>query len=157
MVTREWPPDPGTLETRSAFIANLLATQQWVRGETAPELAAAWGLTQKKIENIASEASRFLKILGERDAVMDVVRIHAVRWLEEAGPDRVAAAKLLVDTVGGFAQRHEVKLELGGKSDAEIFMLTLQEIKADPELRAQAIAFLTSDAETPILTEGRSE
>jgi hypothetical protein len=152
-VAREPWADPGDRTRRVFFIARLMAGQQWERGVTDKELAEDWALPVKGIHAYSTEAARHLKLLGEREALLELVRIGAASRLDGAeDPAFVTLSRLLVDTVGGFTQRHEMKVELSGKSEAELFRMMLAEIKADPELCAQAIAFLTGSA--PLLTEG---
>jgi hypothetical protein len=68
--TLEWPPeDPGTAMGRLHLVAQVMSSGLWKRGETAPELAKAWGLSTSTVEDYSAEASRWLKALTDPDEV----------------------------------------------------------------------------------------
>ncbi len=52
---------PRTREERVLHCMALMASGRWVRGETAPELAAEWGVHLGTLEHISGEASRRVK------------------------------------------------------------------------------------------------
>jgi len=155
-VTRELHPRFDTVTARVWYVVELMAECRYERGVTSRELAADWGLSVKSTEEYAAQASRHLELLGQRDHVLQLVRTRAAKWIDQPAPDRVPAAKLLIETVGGIVQKHEHKVELSNRSDTELLGLCLLELKSDPELRKKAIAFLTSDDPSPmhLLTDG---
>jgi phosphate uptake regulator len=156
-VTREIHPRQDTVSARVRYVIELMASGLYERGVTSRELAADWGLSVKSTEEYAAQASRHLELLGQREHVLQMVRNRAAQWIDQFGPDRVPAAKLLIETVGGIVQRHEHKVELSNRSDAELFVLCMTEIRSDPALRAKAIAFLQSEsADVALLTEGEA-
>lgn len=114
-----------------------MATFQWVRGETAIDLAEAWGVDRHHIESLSGEAGRFLALLGERDEVLGMVREASSAWLAEGGQDRVQAARLLVDTVGGFTQKQEITVkEIDGLPPRQVRELVILELVKDDEAAA---------------------
>lgn len=114
-----------------------MATFQWVRGETALDLAEAWGVDRHHIESLSGEAGRFLALLGERDEVLGMVREASSAWLAEGGQDRVQAARLLVDTVGGFVAKSEVTIkEIAGLPLRRVHELVILELVKDDEAAA---------------------
>lgn len=154
-VTREIHEDPGKGPPRVRYIVDLMVTGQYERGITVLDLAEDWKLSVKTVEHYTTQASRHLELLGNREHVMQLVQSHAARWIAESGPDRVSASKLLLETVGGIVQRHEHKHEVSQRSDAELFLMVLSEIRADPALREKAIKFLTAESvDAALLTEG---
>lgn len=154
-VTREHPPCPETRLERVMYVRDLMVRQQWVTGETGVELAQEWELTRNCVERYAAEASQSLKLLDSKEHVLTLVRTEAEKWIRESGADRVASAKLLAETHGGITQRHEHKVEVSQRSDSELFLLVLSEIRADPSLREKAIAFLTAESpDVALLAEG---
>lgn len=156
-VTREIHPRPDTVSARVRYVIGLMVDGRYERGITSRELAADWELSVKSTEEYASQASRHLELLGSREHVLQLVRAHAAQWVAESGGDRVPASKLLLETVGGLVQRHEHKHEGSQRSDSELFVMMLSEVRADPVLRAKAIAFLTAEQpDVALLTAGES-
>lgn len=156
-VTREIHTDPGVGLPRIRYVIELMIQGRFERGETASELAADWGLSLNAAQYYTKQAAHQLELLGERDHVLNLVRMNASKWIHEAGPDRVPASKLLLETVGGIVQRHEVKLDVHQRSERELFLLCLSEIRSDPKLRAEAIAFLQAEGDAVgLLTEGEA-
>lgn len=114
-----------------------MATFQWVRGETAIDLAEAWGVDRHHIESLSGEAGRFLALLGERDEVLGMVREASSSWLAEGGQDRVQAARLLVDTVGGFVAKSEITVkEIDGLPPRQVRELVILELVKDDDAAA---------------------
>ncbi len=156
-VTREHPPCPETRLERVMYVRDLMTRGLWVRGETAPEIAADWGVTTNCIERYAAEASHSIKLLESKDHVIGLIRDHAERWIRESGPDRVSSAKLLAETHGAITQQHKHSVEISTRSDAELFVMALVEIRNDPVLREKAIRFLSAEsADVGLLTTGES-
>lgn len=142
---------------RIRYIMDLMVSGQFERVETAIELAEDWGISLNTAHTYTTQATRQLELLGQREHVLELVRKHAADWVSEAGGDRVPAAKLLLETVGGLVQRHEHKVEVAQRSDSELFAMMLSEVRADPVLRAKAIAFLTAEnPDMELLTAGES-
>jgi hypothetical protein len=54
---------------RLHVVAQVMSSGLWKKGETAPELAKAWGLSQSTVEDYSAEASRWLKALTDPDEV----------------------------------------------------------------------------------------
>jgi hypothetical protein len=105
-----WPPAPaGKPEApeRRAFIARLMGAGLWVRGESAPQLAAHWGYATKTIEGDSAEASAFLRAAmpAAGDARAQVVAI-AQSALEDAAQekDHSKRAKVKLDAAKVIAQ-----------------------------------------------------
>lgn len=117
---------------RVRYIAHLMASRRWVRGDTAEELAEAWGTTLSNTHHMSGEAGRFLDMLGDREEILTMVRERTAAWLTEGGQDRVQAARLLVDTVGGFTQKQEVTIkEVSGLSERQWQELVILELVKD--------------------------
>lgn len=136
---------PASVAARVRYIVDLMVAGAFERSSTCHEIADEWGMRLDTVQRDAAAASNHLELLGSRDHVMSLVRANAERWIRESGQDRVPSAKLLLETVGGITQQHVIKHELAGRSEQEIFMMAMAEIKADPALRAKAIKFLQSD------------
>lgn len=155
-LTREHVPDPGSSRGRILAIIDLMVAGEFERGVTTRELQEQWGVPEGSMKGYCASASRHLELLGSREHVMQLIQVHAERWVREAGQDRVGSAKLLLETVGGITQQHIVKHELSGRSEQELLIMALTEIKSDPVLRAKAIAFLTADDhDVALLTDGK--
>lgn len=77
--------DPVRTE-RLMQIAELMARGTWVRGKTAGELAAEWGLSQSTVEDYSSEASRWVKLLERPRARLRIARAldSGIAWVEDA-------------------------------------------------------------------------
>lgn len=125
---------------RIGYIVELMRALRWVRGVTATELAEAWRLSRSVVDDYATEASRHLELLGQREVVLDVVRSSAHQWVLEAGQDRVQAARLLVDTVGGLAQKLDVSVQPAQLPDGAVIARVLTAIERAPEHHAALLA-----------------
>lgn len=141
---------------RVRYIAHLMASRRWVKGDTAEELAEAWGTTLSNTHHMSGEAGRFLTLLGDREEIMTMVRERTAAWLTEGGQDRVQAARLLVDTVGGFTAKSEVTIkEIAGLSDWQRTELAILELVQDDRASAffeeARAAYLAGRA---VVTEG---
>ncbi len=117
---RDTHPDFDRAVQRVGYIVELMANMRWERGVTAYELAEDWRIGVSLVENYSTEARRHLELLGQRENVLNIVRASAHRWVQQGDNDRVAAAKLLVDTVGGFTQKQELSVTLEQRPPAEL-------------------------------------
>lgn len=106
---------------RVRYCMHLMANLDWERGKTAHELVEDWGLKLSTVEDYAAQASRTLELLGQREELIGVVRTSAWLRLEQAEDAAfVQLSRLLVDTVGGFEQRHKVEHSLQERNPAEL-------------------------------------
>lgn len=119
-----WPPAPeGHPEApeRRAYVARLMGAGLWVRGESAPILAAHWGYAKATIEGDSAEASAFLRaaLPNAEDARAQVVAL-AQSALEDAAREtdhtrraktKLDAAKVIAQVTGAAApQRTDVRV-----------------------------------------------
>lgn len=49
-----------TVAERVEFIADVMENLQWTRGKTARELAAIWGISESRVQDLSAEASRLV-------------------------------------------------------------------------------------------------
>lgn len=122
-IPAHWPPAPeGHPEApeRRAYVFQLMAACLWVRGESAPILAAHWGYSVKTIEGDSAEASKLLRAAmpAAEDARALVVNL-ALSAAEDAATigdaskrskAKVDAGKLLAQVTGANAPvKHQVQ------------------------------------------------
>lgn len=104
-----------TVDERVDHIVEIMKRLEWVRGKSAPRLAAEWGLALSTVEGHSAEAHRLLK--ADRDEVDRNITIIATRAMvqaENAGDFQgiKAMGTLLLDVSGA---RAPAKQELTGK------------------------------------------
>lgn len=151
---RDPHPDCPNARSRVRYIVHLMAEKRWVRGETSTDLAEDWGCSRSLVETYATEASRALELLGDREAVLELVRAHAVEWLEQGENDRVQTARLLVDTVGGFSQKLDVSVSAKPHDPTEVSAGCVAWLKEhDPK----ALLAAADEVRGLVLTEGEGE
>lgn len=102
------PSDPGNTFDRVSAIVDMMVAKRWERGKSDKALSAHWKTPLSTIQNYSAEAGRFLKRIGETEAMIELAKVNAVRWMAESGKDRVGAARLLLEASGGITQKHEV-------------------------------------------------
>lgn len=103
-----------TVEERIDFIAGMMERLEWVRGKSAKQLAAQWGLAKDTVEGHAAEASR--RIVGDKDeAIRDITAgaRQLMRRMLDASDAKgfTSVANLLADVAGAKApvkQEHKV-------------------------------------------------
>lgn len=96
-------PDPGNRRARVRYVAALMASGRWKRGQTGAELADAWGVRLGRVEHDAADASLLLDMLGDREALVQriMVRLEGLAFDEDQDTrDVVAACKLMLETAG---------------------------------------------------------
>lgn len=94
---------PATTIARCLYVADLMTRGQWVRGETAADIAASWGLSKSRIEDYSTEASRWLKTLVDPEPVREKLahRLHEALDDARGQPRSVAeVAKAYMPLVG---------------------------------------------------------
>lgn len=64
------------------------------------ELAEQWGLKAKSIDQMASEAGTYLRLIGEREAMLEYCVAKLSEWIDDGDRDRVPALKLLAEVKG---------------------------------------------------------
>lgn len=76
---------PAEVAERVERIVGLMRRNEWVRGETAPELAEEWGLATNTVEQLASEASRVVaREVTDPSTVTETVALVLSRDVERA-------------------------------------------------------------------------
>lgn len=103
-----------TVEERTAYIADVMASLNWERGKTAKVLADVWGVSKSTVENYSAEASR--RVTGDaEDARRDISAgcRKLFREAVEGGVDRAKEAKavgeLWASVSGAKApERHQI-------------------------------------------------
>jgi hypothetical protein len=109
-----------------------MARGRWVKGVTLGELAEDWACASTTIEGYSSEAGRHLKLLGEREHVLDLVRAGAAERLDGAeDPAYVNLSRLLLETVGALEQKVTVRHELAQRPEHELRAMAIAELLAD--------------------------
>ncbi len=93
------PRDRRVLRCAHLLAAGRLDTQ------TRRELAEEWGLKPKSIDQMASEAGTYLRLIGEREAMLEFCVSKLSEWVDEGDRDRVPAMKLLAEVKGLLEQR----------------------------------------------------
>jgi hypothetical protein len=74
-----------TVEERIDHIVGMMERFEWVRGKSAPMLAAEWGLATNTVEHAAAEASR--RCTGDADEARRDISMGARRLLRKAIQD----------------------------------------------------------------------
>ena len=140
-------------------IMGLMSRGLWVTGETGKGLAAEWECAENTVRDYASEASRLLELLGQREEVLKVVRAAAYERLEGAEDrDLVALLRLLADTVGGFDQRLRLDVTVAAKPDGEVVAEVVRELVARDDTRELVRAALAQwDRDNGRLLEAAGE
>lgn len=105
---------PGEHAQRLDRIVGMMRSGTFVRGVTAPELAAEWGMTVGSVQNMTAEASRMvLREVTDPDRVKGDVATVLMRTLEKAEAaaefgDVARIADVVTKITGGRApERHE--------------------------------------------------
>lgn len=96
---------PADAVSQRAFVADLMVTKVWSTKQHAGAVAAAWGMTGRAVENIATEAGRWLKIIvgpEERDRLREklVVKTHEVLDQVRTPRDLEAVGKVALPLAG---------------------------------------------------------
>lgn len=71
-----------TVEERIDHIVGMMERFEWVRGKSAPVLAAEWGLATNTVEHAAAEASR--RCTGDADEARRDISVGARQLLRKA-------------------------------------------------------------------------
>lgn len=71
-----------TVEERIDHIVGMMERFEWVRGKSAPTLAAEWGLAVNTVEHAAAEASR--RCTGDADEARRDISVGARKLLRKA-------------------------------------------------------------------------
>jgi hypothetical protein len=105
-----------------------MVAKEWERGETSKILAKEWGISVKRVEDCAIEASRFLRMSGDRDAILSASVAELLRITAESGNDRVPAIRLQLEAMGLLKQKHEVEVSsrVQSMSKLEVFATALK-------------------------------
>lgn len=78
-------PNFGSVEARVQYIAELMSEDRWRTRVTERELAQAWDLSVARIRNLATEASRSLRIdAADRDALRAALMTRMDRIARDA-------------------------------------------------------------------------
>lgn len=128
------PECPPTTMARLLYVADLMVNGAWVRGDTAPELAAHWGLATSTVEDYSSEASRWVKSMVDPEEVKQKLGFYLSKNLRiaDGNPREVAeVAKAYAPLVG-----------LGDKAQVNILF-----DQRTNQLRPEARAFLDASDE----------
>jgi hypothetical protein len=132
---------------------HLMATGQWVRGESGPELAVEWGMSKGEVNRCAGEASRRIRENLSDVEVANICRAHLYETMElskAAEPMQlgagVAAAKLILESHGLLTQHHRVSV---GQPRNEA--VALAELMADPVWGPKIRAYVTTGEPVPEL------
>lgn len=89
-------------------IAQLMASGEWERGQTGPELAKQWGLSPATLKTIAAEASHIVDLTTKQRAkLVKLARMRLSQIAVEDGNDRVPALRTLLDHLGEMPRRYE--------------------------------------------------
>jgi len=122
-------------EERLRYVLALMSRREWKRGKTTRELARAWGLQLTTIEDYSTKASQFLQLLGERDAILDMIRTTTIARLEQCSSDQnhVMLARLLLDCVGGVRQQHDVRVTAATASERDLAIAAGEECATNQE------------------------
>lgn len=96
---------PADAVSQRAFVADLMVTKVWSTKQHAGAVAAAWGMTGRAVENIATEAGRWIKIIvgpEERDRLREklVVKTHEVLDQVRTPRDLEAVGKVALPLAG---------------------------------------------------------
>lgn len=97
-----------TVEERIDHIVGMMERFEWVRGKSAPALAAEWGLATNTVEHAAAEASR--RCTGDADEARRDISMGARRLLRDAVKNGDAQA---------FKQVADVWAQVSGAKAAE--------------------------------------
>jgi len=144
---------------RVKHIMRLMATGQWVRGETGPELATQWGMSKGEVNRCACEASRRIYEHLSDQEVASICRAHLYETLElakECEPKQlsagVAAAKLIFESHGMLTQHHRVSVDQP-RNETQ----ALSELMADPVWGPKIRAYVTTGEPVPELPAGEKD
>lgn len=158
---------PSDAMSQRAFVADLMVTKVWSTKQHAGVVAAAWGMTGRAVENIATEAGRWLKIIvgpEERDRLREklVVKTHEVLDQVRTPRDLEAVGKVALP-LAGVAQGGPVvqvvvdgakTVALNEKEAGEALKLTQQFfIERHPELFGEFLEYVGL-REVPALPAG---
>lgn len=100
--------EPSTHRERVFAIATLIAGGEWLP-RMADELAAEWRLSPVTVRHMAAEASRLVEYTtGDRQKLVNLARLKLRQIMLEDGPDRVQAARTLLEHLGELRQVHTV-------------------------------------------------
>lgn len=129
---RDPHPQLGSALERQRYIVDLMAAKRWERGVTDQELADDWGMAFGSIQHASAEASRHLKLLGDREYILDRVRVAADTRLDAAKDgDFVGLSRLMLETVGALDQTVHVRHELIQRPEHELRAMAIAELLAD--------------------------
>lgn len=93
---------------RIFHIAQLIAGGEW-EPEMAGELATLWELNVNTVRKYSAEASRLVELTtGDRQKLIDLVKVKLRQWVQEGVQDRVPAARTLLEHLGELRQNVSV-------------------------------------------------
>lgn len=139
-------------EARVREVADLMRAGAFVRGRTARELAARWGVSRSVAEHAAAEASRMVarELEADRDMATVAIWTRLERVMVE-GEDRdaVKACELAAKLLGLMVERHEVAPAVRVVMSAEWAALRIvlrDALEPFPEASAAVVAALEAYA-----------
>lgn len=106
-------------EQRIALIVDLMATNEWVRGETAPMLAKDWGVTVHRVEQLSAEASRIVRrSVGDPKEIKKILLTNLHQALEATRAKGEFRTMIeAVRTIGSFHGLVRDRLEISKPAD----------------------------------------
>ncbi len=126
-----------------------MEADEWRGSDSYAEWAARFGVAARTIENDASDAGALLKRATTDDEVRHWADAHLTHIRELAQQDgdwtnARGAIKDRLDARGLLVAKHSVAVQ-NARTPDELFRDMLAEVKVDPRLRAEAIAYLTAE------------
>lgn len=114
-----------TIKARRIFqISKLMLAAEWNARHSHRQLAKDWGIAVPTVRSYAAEASRMCDLVtGQRAKLVDISRLRLHQVSLEDEPDRVMAARTLLESLGELRQRSIVTEgidPLTGWTDAEL-------------------------------------
>ena len=115
---RDLHPKPESRMGAVSYVVRIMSRGRMVKGQTYKELAKDWGMSEASVQQITAEASRHLRLLGERPAILKLTTARVAELLDD-DDKAIPAARFLLDAVGGTEQRHRHIIEAIRKAPPE--------------------------------------
>lgn len=105
--TAEQRANRSTIKGRRVYrIATIMLAGEWNARHSHRQLAKEWALAVPTVRSYAAEASRTCDLVtGQRARLVDISRLRLHQVSLEDEPDRVMAARTLLESLGELRQR----------------------------------------------------
>jgi hypothetical protein len=118
------PVEPSEKTRRVHRIATMMLAGEWNNRASHKALAAEWGCAVPTVRGMAAEASRLCDLTtNQRAKLVEISRLRLFEVSQQDEPDRVTAARTLLESLGELRQRNLVTEEvdpLTSWTDAEL-------------------------------------